>query len=90
MKHVLLMIIIGAASGFAQFKMLSMFTKAVTGGAMNVKTVLLGVCQFFLPLAVLLGCALLFPDCLLWTAVGMAAALIGCSLTRFLLQFKQR
>ena len=87
-RLVLFGLIIGAASGAAQFWLLSRFTKAVTGGALDTKSVLLGVCQFFLPLIVLAGCALLFTDGLIWAAVGMAGLLIGCALVQFVLSRK--
>ena len=77
-------LIIGAASGAVQVWMLARFSKAVSGGALDKLTVLFGVCQFFLPLVVLLGCAFLLTSALLWAAVGMVAMLIGFSLIRFL------
>ena len=83
-------LIIGAVSGAAQFWMLSKFTKAVTGGALNTKTVSLGLSQFFLPIIVLVGCALLFKDGLLWAAVGMICVLVGCAFVQFLRSHKQR
>ena len=75
---------IGAASGTVQFRMLSKFTSAVTCGALNVKAVLLGTSQFFLPLAVLLICALILPEYLMWSGIGMAAALTVCALASFI------
>ena len=80
---VLIGLIIGAASGAVQFWMLARFTKAVTAGWLDKKTLLFGVCQFFLPLAVLLCFAFLFSDALIWAAIGMAAILISCSLVKF-------
>ena len=82
-------LIIGAASGVGSFLMLSRFTKAVTGGAFSAKNILFGVAQFFLPLVVLLVCALLFPNGLLWAAAGMAGALIIGALTRFMITLKR-
>lgn len=76
--------IIGGASGAAQFWMLSRFTQAITGGTFNTKAVLLGVAQFLIPLIVLLVCALLLRNDLLWAGVGMASALLGCALARFI------
>ena len=64
--------------------MLSKFTKAVTGGGFSGKTALLGVLQFFLPLVVLLGCALLLNSALLWAAIGMIAALVVSALVRYI------
>jgi len=83
-RLVLFGLIIGAASGAVQFWMLSRFTKSVTGGALNTKAALLGVCQFLLPLLVLAGCALLFADGLLWAGVGMIGVIVSCALVQFL------
>jgi len=74
---------IGAASGVLQFLLLSKFTGAVTGGKFNNKMVLLAVSQFLLPLLVLLGCAFLLFESLLWTGIGMAGSLIICAVVRF-------
>ena len=81
---------IGAASGYFQFRLLSVFTKAVTGGAPDMRAVLLGVGQFFLPLVVLLSCAFLLPGSLFWAAAGMVVLLAGCALVRFLSVRKQK
>ena len=81
-------LIIGVASGLLQFLMLSKFTKAVTGGGLDRKALLFGVCQFLLPLAVLLGCAYLLRNALLWAAIGMVAVLVVCSMARLLLNKK--
>ena len=77
-------LIIGAASGVLQFWMLAKFTKAVTGGGFDKITALLGVAQFFLPLAVLLGCAFLLNGALIWAAAAMAAVLVIASFIKFL------
>ena len=79
-------VIIGAASGALQFWLLYRFTNAVTGGNLNYKTVLFAVSQFLLPLLVLLGCALLRVDSLLFTGVAMAVSLITCAIFRFLIK----
>ena len=82
--------VIGAATGVVQFRMLSRFTYSVTHGAITVKAVLFGVSQFFLPLAVLLSCALLIPRGLLWSGVGMSAALIVSAAVWYILAVKRR
>ena len=74
---------IGAVSGAAQFWLLSKFTGSVTSGKFSSRTVLFAVFQFFLPLAVLLCCALLLFESLIWTGIGMAASLIICAAIRF-------
>ena len=76
-------LLIGAISGAVQFWMLAKFTASVTSGSITVKSVLLGVFQFFLPFIVLLCCALLLPDGLMWSGIGMAAELIICALLKF-------
>ena len=81
----LLGLIIGVVSGVLQYWMLSKFTGAVTGGALDNKAVLFGVGQFLLPLAVLLCCAFVLNDSLLWAAIGMAASLTLCALARFVI-----
>ena len=81
-------LIIGAVSGAAQFLLLSKFTASVTGGTLCVKTALFGVSQFFIPVAVLLCCALLFPAGLMWSGIGMAASLVICALINFVFRLK--
>ena len=88
MRRILIGLIIGAASGIAQFFMLAKFTNSVTGGAFDKKTIFLAVFQFFLPLAVLLGCAFLIRDSLLWAGVGMTVSLTVCAFVRFMLTQK--
>ena len=77
-------LIIGVVSGAAQFLMLSRFTKAVTAGRLDKIAVLFGLCQFFLPLAVLIGCAFLLNASLIWPALGMVVILVGFSLARLI------
>jgi hypothetical protein len=76
-------LIIGVVSGAVQFLMLGRFTGSVTGGSFNKKTALFAAAQFFLPLVILLGCALFLRESLLWAAVGMTVALVSCSVVRF-------
>ena len=80
--------IIGVAAGAAQVWMLAKFTKAVTGGGLDRVAVLFGVCQFFLPLAVLLGCAFILKDSLIWPAIGMIIMLVGFSIIKFVIPNK--
>ena len=80
----LLGLMIGVASGLLQFYMLSRFTKAVTGGSLNTKAVMLGIGQFITPLVVLLICAFLLNNALLWAGIGIVAALTICALARFI------
>ena len=77
--------IIGAVSGVVQFLMLAKFTKAVTSGGFDKKAAMYGVFQFILPLIVLLVCAFLLVDALLWAAIGIIAALVICALARYII-----
>ena len=79
-------LVLGAASGVLQFWMLARFTKAVTDGGLDRKAVFLGVFQFFLPLAVLIVCAFLLRDSLLWAGVGMAGSLSLLALIRYVVK----
>ena len=81
--------IIGAATGMASYWLLYRFTCAVTCGKINNKVILIAVSQLFLPLIVLVCCALLLHQSLLWVGVGIAASLIICAVARFLFTFKR-
>ena len=86
--------LVGAASGILQFWLLSGFTAGVTGenaagSKFSYKTVLFGVSQLLLPMLVLLGCAILLYESLLWAGAGMAASLIICAVARFLISRRQ-
>ena len=82
-------VIIGAASGIVQFLLLSSFTRAATHGKISGKAVFIALFQFLLPLIVLLCCALLLSQSILWTGVSMAASLTICAVSRFLLTLKR-
>ena len=84
-RSVLVGLIIGAVSGVLQFWMLTKFTQAVTGGGLSGKTAMLGISQFFLPLVVLLGCAFLLNNALLWAALGMIITLVISAFAKFAL-----
>jgi len=77
--------IIGAVSGVVQFWLLSKFTGSVTKGKFTGKTALFAVTQFLFPFTVLLISAILLTESLLWTGVGMGAALIISAVIRFLI-----
>ena len=85
-SRVLIGLILGAASGVVQFWLLALFTRAVTGGGLDRRAVFLGVFQFFLPFAVLVGCAFLLRDALLWAGVGMAVSLSLLALIRYVVK----
>ena len=80
---------IGAVSGVVQFLLLSKFTRSATGGKFNNKTVLFAVCQFLLPLGVLVGCAFLLREALIWTGAGIAGSLIVCAVVHFIIARKK-
>jgi hypothetical protein len=76
---------VGLVAGVVQFWLLSMFTKRVTGGALSPSTILLGFLQLLLPIAVLLGVAILRREDILLTGVGITGALFVGVLVRFIL-----
>ena len=82
-------LLIGAVFGALQFLILSRFTASITGGTPGIRSVLFGVSQFFLPFAALLCCALLFPKGLVWSGIGMAAALVVCAIVSFASRLKK-
>ncbi len=69
-------LLIGAASGVLQFWLLARFVRAITAGSVNIKNMLLGLAQFFLPVGVLIGVAFIRREELLWAGVGIAGALL--------------
>ena len=76
---------IGLAAGAVYFYVLSRFTAMVTGGTFTMRMALIGFLQFFIPLAVLVLCAFFLPNQLLWVGTGMAAALLGSAVIKFIL-----
>jgi len=87
-RFALIGLIIGVIFGLAQFWLLSKFTSTVSRGEFDKKTALFAVFQFLLPVAVLVPCAFLLPNGLLWSGVGMASTLIVCAIVRFLITLK--
>jgi len=79
--------IIGAASGAVQFWLLLKFTNAVTRGDISYKVAVFAISQFLLPIVVLICCALLLYQSLLFTGIGMTASLIICAVARFLSKY---
>ena len=75
---------IGIATGVVQFLLLLKFVLSVTGGKFGNKTVLFGITQFVFPFAVLVACAFLIGDKLLWVGIGIASALIICAVIKFI------
>jgi len=93
-EFVVLGVIIGVATGIAQYFLLLKFTSAVSGGRFSKKTVLFAITQFLLPFAVLLlsafflGEDILGKNFLMWIGIGIAAALITCAVVKFLVLSK--
>ena len=83
MLSIILGIFIGLIAGVVQFYLLFKFVRSVTGGKFSNKTVLFAITQFLFPFAILVICAFLLPDSLMWVGIGMASALIGCAIVRF-------
>ena len=77
-------LITGAVSGAVQSWTLAVFTKAVIRGGITVKTIFIGAGHFFLPFLVLVSCAVLCMDSLIWTVISMTVMFIGLSVIRFL------
>jgi len=77
-------IIIGIIAGIIQFYLLQKFTGAVTMGKITNKTVIFAITQFLFPFAVLVACAFLIGDKLLWVGIGIASSLIICAIIRFI------
>ncbi len=67
---------VGVVSGVFQFWLLTKFTKGLTTGFVDISNILLGLAQFLLPMAVLVGVAFLRRQDLIWAATGIAGALI--------------
>ena len=81
-------LIVGAAAGAFSFRMLLKLTGSIIRGTFNNKTALFAATQFLLPFAVLLGCALLIPESLMWVGIGIAATLIICAAVRFIRSYR--
>ena len=83
MLNILLGIFIGLVTGAIQFFLLFKFVASITGGKMGTKTLLFAITQFLFPFAVLVICAFLLPDSLMWVGIGIAAALVVSAIVRF-------
>jgi len=83
-------VVIGVATGVVQFFLLYKFITSVTGGKMGTKTLLFAITQFIFPFAILVICAFLFPNSLMWAGIGMASSLITCAVVKFIIVSKQK
>jgi len=80
--------IIGAVSGTIQSLLLPKFTDSAKSGKVGKKTLLFIATQFLFPFIVLLLCAFFLMDELVPVVIGMAAAIIICSLIKFIIATK--
>jgi len=85
---IILSIFIGLVTGVVQFFLLFKFVVTVTSGKSGSKTVLFGITQFLFPFAVLVVCAFLLRDTLMWVGIGAAASLIICAVIKFVFASK--
>jgi len=83
MPVILLSILIGIITGVIQFYLLYKFVTSVTGGKSGIRTLIFAITQFLFPFAVLVICAFLLTDNLMWIGIGAAASLIICAVIRF-------
>jgi len=83
-------VIVGLATGVVQFFLLYKFVTSVTGGKMGIKTLIFAVTQFLFPFAILVICAFLLPDSLMWVGIGTAVSLIASAIIRFVRVSKQK
>ena len=90
MFEIVIGILIGLVTGVIQFFLLYKFVTSVTGGKAGKKTVVFAVTQFMFPFAVLLLCAFLLTDSLMWVGIGAAVALISSAVIKFVLVSKQK
>ena len=77
-------VLIGVVVGAIQFYLLFKFVTSVTGGKSGTRTLLFAITQFLFPFAVLVICAFLLPDSLMWLGIGIGVSLIACAVVKFL------
>lgn len=83
MLSIIIGLVIGIITGIIQFYLLSKFVTSVTGSKFGNKTVLFAITQFLFPFAVLVLCAFLIGDSLMWVGIGIASALIISAVIKF-------
>ena len=88
MLIIILSIFIGLVTGVIQFYLLYKFVTSVTGGKSGIRTLLFAITQFLFPFAVLVLCAFLLTDNLMWVGIGAASSLIICALIKFVFMQK--
>ena len=81
-------LLIGLVTGAIQFFLLFKFVTSVTGGKSSTKTIIFAITQFFFPFVILVICAFLIGDSLMWVGIGIASALIIGAIIRFVFASK--
>lgn len=79
---------IGIIAGAFQFWLLLKFSRGIVSGVVNIKYILLGFAQFFLPLGVLVSISLLRRQELLFSGAGIAGTLIACAFLKYLAEVR--
>ena len=82
-------IAVGIIAGAIQYWLLAKFTARIARGGADIRTVLLGLAQFFLPLGVLIGMAFIRRQELLTTAIGITVILLFGAVGKVLLRGRQ-
>jgi len=90
MLKLIIALLVGLATGAVQFYLLFKFVNNVTGEGIGKKTILFALTQFLFPFAVLVICAFLLPENLLWVGIGIAVALIIFAVVRFVRVSKEK
>ena len=88
MFNVIIGLLIGIATGAVQFILLLKFVISVTAGKAGLKTLFFALTQFLFPFAILVVCAFLIYDSLMWAGIGIAASLITCGVVKFVFMSK--
>jgi len=88
--NIIIGLVIGIITGAIQFFLLFKFVTSVTGGKPGIKTLLFAITQFLFPFAVLVVCAFIIPDSLMWVGIGIAATLVICAVIRFIMVSKMK
>ena len=88
MSNIVIGLIVGIITGIIQFYLLSKFVTTVTGGKSGSKTLIFALTQFLFPFAILIICAFLIGDSLMWVGIGIASALIIGAVIKFVIVSK--
>jgi len=83
-------LLIGIVTGVVQFFLLFKFVTSATGGKSGNKTVLFAITQFLFPFAVLVVCAFIIGESIMWVGIGIASALIISAVIKFVFASKTK